>query len=120
MEIESILTLFSVWAAVAAWLNARKLRREEKEKERVLNTPISIFLISDSETWECPIHPLRRQLSRAEIPGILGLYSGGQRFDLKRYPEIFENHVFSKVLTGESDVIKIKCSPEEIRIFKKI
>ena len=98
-----------------AFLYARAMWLANKRREILLNQTISIFLVDESgEEGEylLPYSPLRRELTRAEILGIPGMFSGKTRFNIPRLTEVFTSGQLQQILLGLSSEIKI-CTPHD-------
>ena len=100
--------------ATLAWLKLRALDR--------LDEPVAVFLslTSGEQKIELPLQMRRRDLTRAEFLGRMGMIpmkEKGKRFALRYLftPEFISG--INEVADGKTSVLEIPCSKEEIDQF---
>lgn len=95
-----------------------KLDREQKR----LNEPISVVLTAvapSTETITLPVPIRRKDLSRGELMGRLGMINSGQKFSVAylNNPKFFRQ--LDAIIEGDgSDILEIQCQSEELEYFK--
>jgi len=88
---------------------------------RAQSAPIAVFLISEEDDEvELPLHLTRRDVSRAEVLGRLGMLpmkQKGGRFALKALSQGQFLQDLNKVAAGQSDRLVLPATREEIDQF---
>ncbi len=102
-------------ASAANWLHARRLERRAAE-------PVKVRLVLEGEgrSIDLPLEMRRRDLSRAELLGRLGMLPMrelGRRFSLRHLAKPAFMRDLARVLDGESAVLTIPASIEELDQF---
>ncbi len=106
-------------AAMASWILTLKGLKEARKREELQNSSITIYLVCEEKEIQLPYAPLRRQLSRAEILGVLGMVSGGVRFDIPGLTTLFTSGEFDKMMKGETKALYITCPLKEFELFSQ-
>ncbi len=114
-----LLSLFEIISKVKEAIEvSRDLKGFFEGREARENEKIRFVLFSEGEEWVLPYSPRRKELSRAEVAGAIGLFSGGKRFSLPRLSEIFLDGSYDAVISGSSSELRIPCPVEQIEAFK--
>jgi hypothetical protein len=127
--LERITILTAAFAAVLSamtWFKSRRLIALKRNEEESRRAPITIRLVNGKRTFELPYKPLRGQLSRHELLGLLGLYYGEPRFDPFVLQDVLENGSLSRILAGnatsgsEDNVLTIEVEEKNKHFFDQI
>jgi len=112
--------VWGAWKAYRGWEAAEATKHAAEELARKLATPVTIKLVTkDGRELALPYRPLRSQLSRAEVAGVLGMFQppaqGGRlrQFNLPQLSEVFTSGKFDTILVGDTDVLEIPAPDEE-------
>lgn len=117
-----IVGLISAVAATGAWLRARALADDLAAERASENEVIGIVLdCEDGRTRSLPVHLRRREFSRAEVLGRLGMMpmrSAGARFSLRflATPQFLADLDRVQSVRG-NDTLRIPCSIAEFEQF---
>lgn len=104
--------------ALLAWAKARAVQSQQQADRRRQETPISIVLLNeDGRELHLPYRPMRGQLSRGEIAGIIGMFAGGRRFSVPGLNLVFANGEYDEVVKGKDDTLSIPTPEAEWRLF---
>jgi len=63
-----------------------------------------------------PYKPQRKNITRPEVAGIIGMFTNGKRYDLPSLSKFFYDRSFDKVINGEISKIEIEC--KDLQVFK--
>lgn len=106
--IEWMLSLILISLQIVIWFSVSRIWRKNRELEAKAKAPITLILrgptsvpVSERHDYEIPYRPRRDQLSRGELLGILGTYSGRERYDSKGLRPILEDGSLDRVLAGD-------------------
>lgn len=113
--VEPAVGIATLCAAGAGWWEARRERRRGLEEVRV-----TLHLGGEEGEIVLPLFLLRRDVSRAELLGRIGMLpmrQPGQRFTLSRIgsPEVIRG--INSVARGEADTLRIPATREEVEQF---
>jgi len=123
--IADFIGIFSFFAAVAAWINTRKIQKNQKLELERLNQKIKVRLINpDTKNYIDLNGEMRREeISRAEILGWIGMLPKIQGLERSRFQLEFSNkdEFFTRmnaVRTGSGDMtFEIDCTEYELDQF---
>lgn len=90
------------------------------KKEEFENELVTLKLFGETLVLDIPYKPKRKSLDRAEVAGVLGMYSGGKRYQIPNLFVIyFPGGQLDSVLAGESNELWIPASDAEIEKFQE-
>ncbi len=117
--VSSAISIFSAVFALLAWRKARLIRAQQVEDERLRAEPIRLILVSAEGGDEHILgyRPRRDQATRAEILGILGIYSGEPRFESSRLVPILEDGTFDRMIAGQASELRVQVSQADFERF---
>ena len=115
--IVNIITMATFITSGYAMILGIKNKKAMILKEKVDNEKIKLFLKYGDNCLLIPYQPTRKNLTRPEVAGILGMFSGGKRYDLPKLSEVFYSGTFDKVLSGKICEIYIHCNEETYKLF---
>lgn len=105
----------AVFAALI-WANQRRMERAAKESVSVLLT-----LEEEGREIPLPLEIIRRDVSRAEILGRIGMLpmrSKGARFSLRALPTPAFMRALNNVVAGRTATLRVPCTREELEQFE--
>lgn len=105
----------AVFAALV-WFNQRRA-------ERVANESVSVLLTLEEAREEIPLplEIIRRDVSRAEILGRIGMLpmkTKGSRFSLRALSSPSFMRAMNDVVAGHSTTLRVPCTQEELEQFE--
>ena len=103
-------------SGIAAALGVLKLLAANRRQEQPI--VVSLVLQDGGESVVLPLRMRRRDVTRAELLGRLGMFTkGGGRFSLAALsdPETLDG--INYVVEGKSSSLVLPCSPEELEQF---
>lgn len=114
-NISDVISLGTLLFAGFTWKKARSIRKAQQDDLRQRAEPIQLILIQDGNSAER--HPLgyrprRDQATRNEILGILGMYSGEQRFDSSRLVPLLSGE-FARMVAGATNELHFTVKKED-------
>lgn len=120
-----------------------KAAAKAEERERIASAPIQLILISELEDLEegddngdgvidpqevvivkkavevtLPYSPARREATRAEIMGSVGMFYGAGRFSLPGLAQLFSSQGWKDMKSGVSDELRIPVSADDFVKFE--
>ena len=111
--------LSSVIGIVSAVL-AGLIRTQQVREKRMREQPIKLILVNESDDIKRHVlgyRPRRDQATRAEILGILGMYSGSNRFESKNLVPILESKQFDEMIAGQRNELELRVSNDDFGRF---
>ncbi|MFH1842620.1 MAG: hypothetical protein ABIF77_05390 [bacterium] len=87
--------------------------RDEASRQRLDRDEIDIKVAYGTELVDLAYRPLRSQLSRGELLGIIGMYGGGGRFEPKDMLELVCRGDLNRVADGTSNQITIRLDAKD-------
>lgn len=108
-----------VGLAASCWtlINTARLLVSARRREELENEEITIIISSLNTELELPYKPRRKSLNRAELMGIIGMFSLNGRFTLSMLTVEFVHGEFSNVMVGKTSVLRITATEEEMKQF---
>lgn len=79
-----------------------------RNKEKVENALIKIFILKNDKRKELPIDITRKQITRSEIMGILGAFDKDSKFDIKYTSKKEFLEQITRIQQNKSDEIIIR------------
>jgi hypothetical protein len=123
--VADLIGVISAIAAVAAWVNTKRIQEQQKQEIERLNQRIKIRLIDrgSGNFIELPGEMRREELSRAEILGWIGMLPMVERIPRERFklnflnkPEFFTR--MNDVKAGSGNMIfEIDCNEDDLNQF---
>lgn len=113
--------IISAVFAVLAWNKGRMIRETMNQDLRRNAENIRLILVRDGDREEHVLgyRPRRDQATRAEILGILGMYSGEARFESSRLVPILESGDFDRMISGSTNELRFTMSAGDYDRFVK-
>ena len=123
--IADFISVVSAIAAVAAWINTKRIQMNQKQELERLNQKIKLRLINhQTENFiALPGEMRREEISRAEILGWIGMLPMIQEKERERYKLRFTNDEefftrMNNIIAGSGNLIfDIPCSEDELDQF---
>lgn len=116
--LDALVGITSVISASCAWWATTWTRKEASAREKMENEKISIILTAGLREVTLPYQPRRRDLSRAELLGLIGSFYGADRFNLPGVAEMLVSGKLGNVLSGVSQEIRIEVKEEDLVKFE--
>src|SRR5581483_5413989 len=117
---------WGAYKAFRGWEAAEATKAAAEAEAKKMATPVAIALVTDDEReLVLPYRPLRSQLSRSEVAGVLGMFQpsvpGGRlrQFNLSELSEVFTSGKFSAVLAGDTDILRVPCPDDEFLVVSE-
>lgn len=115
---------FAIWG----WIRTTELIHTNRLNAARRKAEITIRFTCKKANGEAgiidlPYRPRRDQLCRAELMGIIGLYTGAQRFETDFLRSVLEDGSLARVIAGENDegtsdeLLVISCSETEFSLI---
>jgi hypothetical protein len=119
--ISSFVGIVSAVFAVLAWNKSRMIRDTLNQDLRRNAENIRLILVREGDRQEHVLgyRPRRDQATRAEILGILGMYSGESRFESSRLVPILESGDFDRMISGSTNELRFTMSDADYDRFVK-
>jgi hypothetical protein len=119
--ISSFVGIVSAVFAVLAWNKSRMIRDTMNQDLRRNAENIRLILVREGDRQEHVLgyRPRRDQATRAEILGILGMYSGESRFESSRLVPILESGDFDRMISGSTNELRFTMSDADYDRFVK-
>jgi hypothetical protein len=119
--VADVIGILSALFALLAWLSSRRLRKEIEQEKARQNKRIRVVLRYGSESLELPVELRRKEFTRAEVLGRLGMIpmkDKGKRFSLNYLGDQEFLKQLNKIREGEGDsILIIPCNQEEFEQF---
>ena len=119
--VAALIGIVSAVFVVLAWRKARQIRRAQADEERRREEHIRLILVDDrtSEQHVLGYRPRRDQATRAEVLGILGMYSGEGRFESSKLVPTLESGEFDRMISGSSSELRFRVSADDFERLKR-
>jgi hypothetical protein len=117
----AFISIVSAVFAGLAWRKARQIRQVQAEEERRRSGHIRLIL-ADEQTGEEHVlgyRPRRDQATRAEVLGILGMYSGETRFESSKLVPILEGGEFDRMISGSTSELRFRVSGDDFERLRR-
>lgn len=114
---EPVIGVATLVAVLLAWF-VNLLKSMEMEQE------VEIVMRSGDRHLTLPYHPLRLQLNRAELLGILGVYYGELRYPSTELRRVLEpgpdgSSMLNEVIKGNRDTLVLDLPPEVFDVLQR-
>ena len=119
--VAALIGILSAVFVVLAWRKARQIREAQAGEERRRSGHIRLIL-SNEKTGEEHVlgyRPRRDQATRAEVLGILGMYSGEVRFESSKLVPILESGEFDRMISGSTSELQFQVSADDFERLKR-
>ena len=115
----AISAVISACFALMAWRKTKVIRQQQESDAQRRAAPIRLILVRTSDKQEHVLgyRPRRDQASRAELLGILGMYSGNTRFESSYQVPLLESGEFSRMVDGTLSELRFPLSPDDFARF---